>query len=183
MADVLMIASVVCFVLAVILLIAAVALFFVWNIKKVWAELQGRNLPPASGKIRKNKKTQKPQKNHEGKTAEATEKNAVCWDEAVTVLDNGEISGDSLVSCYEPGTELSVDLATETAVEEKTEMDQDPFTAAELQDWQETTEPAEKDTQRDLWEETENNDWVENGFQLKRDVLLANPQNALDHLF
>ena len=101
-------------------------------------------------------------------------------------MDNGEVSGDSLVSFYEPGTELEEDSATKAKDEEDTEINAEPTTMLEFQPWQEwkeRTDPAEKETQKNLENEKQKNNLAKNGFCLERDILLTDTKNALDRLF
>lgn len=113
MANILSISSLVCFILAGICLVGAVALYFALNTKAAYLELKGQ---PQSSWITENKGKKKKQKT----AAEMPTSKMDVEDEAVTTLDNGEEATEiSLMNVYEPGTEL-MEQETEPVTEVQT---------------------------------------------------------------
>ena len=100
MANTLSTIALVCFILAGLSLLAAVALFFALNTKAAYRELKGQ---PQTSWISDNKVKKKKEK----KVVETPTSKMDVEDEAVTTLDNGEEATEiSLMNVYEPGTEL-----------------------------------------------------------------------------
>lgn len=100
MANVLSVISSICFVLSGVSLIAAIAMYFLFNTKAAYRELKGQ---PATGWIRENRRPGNLRK----PVVEIPTGKMDTEDEAVTVLDNGEKATESsLMNVYEPGTEV-----------------------------------------------------------------------------
>lgn len=177
MSNIFSILSIVCFALAGILAIAAVVLFFALDVRGVYEELQGR--APVKKERRKKEKPQK-----ETPTQTDRETPTLVQDEAVTVLDNGELDLDSLVTYYEPGTEFG---------EETTALDAEQPTAAEIGETEMPTVMGEEEVPTALEDTPEEAltsleeadtaaDQTQTGFVLQKDIVLTNREKALYQL-
>lgn len=121
MADIFSTISLVAFVLAGVCVIAAIALFFALNTKAAYLELKGqpqKKWVSANSSKKGNKSTTvaKPVKEQETLNTKMDDD-----DEAVTTLDSGETITSSLMSVYEPGTDI-VDENTESKTDVETEL-------------------------------------------------------------
>ncbi len=168
MAGIFSVVSLICFLLAAVLLIVAVSLFFVLDVRGVYAEVRKRSTVQPAAK-RKGKKAKAKQPPAQIPAEQPTQ----IEDEAVTVMENGQIERDPLVGVYEPGTELDAEERTmpqemPTALEDAGQMPAGMQRAF----WRggapepEQTQPAA----------------VQSGFELRRDILLADENNALTEL-
>lgn len=123
MANIFSIISMVAFALSGLFLLVAVVLFFAMDTRSAYLELKGqpqkKQLVKESKRKESNKKekTQNLQKSVKVKKAGKVDME----DEAITTLDNGEEATEvSLMSVYEPGTELFTENTTETFTEVRT---------------------------------------------------------------
>lgn len=120
MANMFSIMSMVTFALSGLFLLVAIILFFVMDTRSAYLELKGqpqkKQLVKESGSKGKEQKAQKTVSVKETKTGKVDVE-----DEAITTLDNGEEATEvSLMSVYEPGTELFTENTTESLTEVKT---------------------------------------------------------------
>lgn len=118
MADIFVKVSNTAFVLAVVCVVVAVALFFALNTKAAYLELKGQPqkkwLQSSRGKS-KRKAVLKA-----GKVQETSANKSEVEEEAPTTLDNGEVvTTVSLVNVYEPGTDI-IEEDTESVTEIET---------------------------------------------------------------
>lgn len=148
MADIFSTISLVAFVLAGVCVIAAIALFFALNTKAAYLELKGqpqKKWVSANSNKKGNKSTtvSKPVNEHQVQNSKTNDD-----DEAVTTLDSGEtIISDSLMSVYEPGTDI-VDENTESKTEVETELATD-MDEGNIESATEVEDEAETDVEGD----------------------------------
>lgn len=175
MADILSMASLACFFLALLATVFAVVIYLALDVRRVRMELKGG----ASQAFILAKKKQKRQ-NSPGSGRTEHERATIIQDEAVTTLENGEVAFDPLVDFYEPGTELVEEVETDAANETPTSVEDSAYKETD-RCLQRSRIPADgrDDT---VEEETTELSPQEGQFVLQCDIVLANQSNALYEL-
>lgn len=180
MSDILSIASIICFILAGVFLVAAIALFFALDVRGVYAEINGK------APVKKKRSGKKAKVVKETPTEVSREVPTIIEDEAVTVLDSGEIDLDSLVNFYEPGTDLADETVTELDEENPALSDDEQPTAIEIliEDEKPTTTEYFFDDEQPTSAEDAITDFdsVVEKFEIQHDIMLTDRSKALYQL-
>lgn len=168
MAEVLSMASLVSFLLALLSAALAVIAYFAQDIRGVRRELKGK--APQDLAVSRRRKGGKP-----APPRPQRERPTVIEDEAVTTLENGQVAFDPLVDFYEPGTELADEVETVAVNETPTTLEPPGGEAGR-------GGPAPDGRRAAPGEETTELSPQEGQFVLQCDILLTDRNSALYEL-